>query len=53
MKLNHLILIGDAVEKIHMLTETHIPDIVDALTGVAWNQEEADKIKDYHANDEE
>jgi hypothetical protein len=49
MKLNHLILIGDAVEKIHELTNTDIPDIVDALTGVAWDEEDAGQIKAYHA----
>lgn len=49
MKLNHLILIGDAVEKIHVLTETDIPDIVDSLTGIAWDQEDAGQLKAYHA----
>lgn len=53
MKLDHLILIGDAVEKIHELTETHIPDIVDALTGIAWDEEDAGQIKAYHAYDGE
>ncbi len=53
MKLNHLILIGDAVEKIHELTETDIPDIVDALTGVAWDEEDAGRIKAYHAGDDD
>ena len=51
MKLNHLILIGNAVEKIHELTETDIPDIVDALTGIAWDEEDAGQIKAYHADD--
>lgn len=51
MKLDHLILIGDAVEKIHELTETHIPDIVDALTGIAWDEEDAGQIKAYHAGE--
>lgn len=52
MKLNHLILIGDAVEKIHELTETDIPDIVDALTGIAWDEEDAGQIKAYHADED-
>ena len=34
MKLNHLILIGDAVRKFTNLPETDIPDIVDALTAL-------------------
>ena len=51
MKLNHLILIGDAVEKIHELTEADIPDIVDALTGIAWDEEDAGQIKAYRADE--
>ena len=51
MKVKHLILIGDAVEKFHDLTETDIPDIVDALTGIAWDEEDAGQIKAYHAGE--
>lgn len=47
MKLNHLILIADAVEEIHILTDTDIPDIVNALTGTAWDEEDAVQIKAY------
>lgn len=48
MKLNHLTLIADAIEKIHLITDTDIPDIVDALIGVAFSEEVAGQIKDYH-----
>jgi 2-methylisocitrate lyase-like PEP mutase family enzyme len=52
MKLNHLILVADAVERISEITETNdIPAIVDALTGIAWGEEEAGEIKAYHNED--
>ena len=52
MKLNHLILVADAVGRISEITETHdIPAIVDALTGIAWDEEEAGQIKTYHNDD--
>ena len=43
--LNQTILIGNAIEQIHELTEANIMDIVDALTGIAWDEEEARQIK--------
>ena len=52
MKLNHLILVADAVERISEITETNdIPAIVDALTGIAWDEEGAGQIKSYHNED--
>ena len=52
MKLNHLILVADAVERISEITETNdIPAIVDALTGIAWDEEDAGQIKTYHNED--
>jgi 2-methylisocitrate lyase-like PEP mutase family enzyme len=52
MKLNHLILVADAIERISEITETNdIPTIVDALTGIAWDEEEAGEIKAYHNED--
>ena len=54
MKLNKLILIVDAVERISNITETNdIPAVIDALIGLAWDDEEASDIKQYCANDEE
>jgi hypothetical protein len=52
MKLNHLILVADAVERISEITETDdIPAIVDALVGIAWDEEDAGQIKAYHNED--
>lgn len=52
MKLNKLILIGDLVERLSELTDTYIPDIVETLTGVCWDEEDAGRIKDYHADED-
>lgn len=52
MKLNELILVADAVERISKITETDdIPAIVDALVGLAWDEEDAGQIKAYHRED--
>jgi Co/Zn/Cd efflux system component len=49
MKNNILDIVCDAVERISNATETNdIPAIVDALIGLAWNEEEAWEIKSYH-----
>ena len=54
MKTNKVILVADAVERISDITGTdNIEAIVDALIGVAWDEEEASKIKQYHSNDED
>ena len=54
MKTNKLVLVADAVERISDITGTDdIPAIVDALIGVAWDEEEASEIKEYHSNDDE
>ena len=54
MKTNKLVLVADAVERISDITGTNdIEAIVDALIGVAWDEEEASEIKQYHSNDED
>jgi hypothetical protein len=54
MKTNKLVLVADAVERISDITGTDdIPAIVDALIGVAWDEEEASEIKQYHSSDDE
>ena len=54
MKTNKVVLVADAVERISDITGTdNIEAIVDALIGVAWDEEEASKIKQYHSNDED
>jgi len=54
MKTNKLVLVADAVERISDITGTdNIEAIVDALIGVAWDEEEASEIKHYHSNDED
>jgi hypothetical protein len=50
VKTNKLVLVADAVERISDITETDdIEAIVNALIGVAWDEEEASKIKQYHS----
>jgi 2-methylisocitrate lyase-like PEP mutase family enzyme len=52
LKLNRLILVADAVERISNITATdNIPAIVDALVGIAWDEEDARQIKAYHNED--
>ena len=54
MKTNKVVLVADAVERISDITGTDNTEaIVDALIGVAWDEEEASKIKQYHSNDED
>lgn len=52
VKLNELILISDLVERLSEITDTCIPDVVGALTGVCWDEEDAERIKDYHADED-
>ena len=49
MKLNKLIRIGDAVELISEQTDSTIPDIIEGLTGICWDEEDAGRITDYHS----
>lgn len=50
MKTSELVLVADAVERISDITGTDdIEAIVDALIGVAWDEEETSQIKDYHS----
>ena len=51
MKLNHLTIFADAIEKIHLITGIDIPDIVDALTDTVFDEEDASQIKAYHAEE--
>jgi hypothetical protein len=54
MKTNKLVLVADAVERISNITGTDdIPAIVDALIGVAWDEEEASEIKQYHSDNDD
>ena len=54
MKTNKLVLVADAVERISDITGTDdIEAVVNALIGVAWDEEEASEIKEYHSNDED
>lgn len=52
MKLNHIIQICDALEVISQLTSTdNVPDIIEALEGVAFSEEEASEIRYYFTAD--
>ena len=53
MKLNKLVKLGMAVEVICNETEESIQDIIDALTGICWSEEEASQLKAYHADEED
>lgn len=48
MELNKLIRIGDAIEVIATETDALIPDIVNALIGIAFSEEDALEVKQYH-----
>ena len=47
MNLNREILIGNAIEQLHELTEADIMDVIDALIEIAWDEEEAWHLKAY------
>lgn len=53
MKLNDVILIGDAIYRIAERTDTPIPEIIDALTGICWDDGGAEKLRHYHSYDED
>lgn len=38
-------LILEAVRKLSLTTETDAEDIIDSLTGIAWDEEDAGEIK--------
>jgi hypothetical protein len=46
MKLNDLVVISDAVERISKATGTNAQVIIDALVGTAWDEEDAGRIKE-------
>lgn len=47
MKLNHLHLIEEGIERIAAVTDTDTTEIIEALTGVAWNEEDAGRIREF------
>jgi hypothetical protein len=51
MKLNKLIRIGDALEVVADQTNTHAKELVDALIGVAFCEEDAADLKNYLKED--
>jgi len=46
--LNETMAIGNAIEVIADRTDTDIPDVINALTGIAFDEEDAGKLKRYH-----
>ena len=52
LKIQEIILLADAVERINAITNTDdIGAVVDALTGVCWDEEDGGKISSYHESD--
>ena len=47
MNLNQLDAISDAIEVIAERTETDRQEIIDALTGCCWDEEDAGELKFY------
>lgn len=47
MKLNHLHLIEEGIERIAAVTGTDTAEIIEALTGVAWDEEDAGGIREF------
>ena len=52
MKLNHLITVADAMERIAETQDTTMVEIIDALVGVCFDEEEAGQLKRYIADEE-
>lgn len=46
MKLNDIEAISTAVEDIAMRTDTKMSEIIDVLTGVCWDEEDAGELKE-------
>jgi hypothetical protein len=52
LKIQEIILLADAVERISSITGTDdIGAVVDALTGLCWDEEDGGKISQYHESD--
>lgn len=47
MTLKDLLLIEEALNKISSVTNTDVEEIIDELTGVAWSEEDASRIKEF------
>lgn len=45
MKLNELLLLESALNTVADVTETEVSVIIDALVGIAWDEEDAGRIK--------
>ena len=45
MKLNELLILESALNQIADVTDTEVSEIIDALIGVAWDEENAGQIK--------
>ena len=53
MKLNNLRKIDEALETLALFTQTDIAELIAALTGVAWFEEDAGEITRYVNGDDE
>jgi hypothetical protein len=52
LKIQEIILLADAVERINAITGTDdIGAVVNALTGLCWDEEAGDEISRYHESD--
>lgn len=47
MKLNHLHLLEGGIKRIATVTDTDTAEIIEALTGVAWDEEDAVSIREF------
>jgi len=47
MNLNTLIVLGQGIEKIAHATGCKLTEIIDALTGIAWDEEDAGRIREF------
>ena len=53
VKLNKLIRLGDAIETIANETDSTIPELVEGLIGICWDEEDAGQLKAYHQQEEQ
>jgi hypothetical protein len=51
MNLNTLIVLEQGIDKIAQATGCKLTEIIDALTGIAWDEEDASKLREYVIDD--
>jgi len=53
MKLNKIHVVTDGLDKIIAVCDGEVDDVIDALVGVCWDEEDAGALKFYYAEGQE